>query len=82
MHSSRMRTARYSPYTGLCLGVSLTEIPLDRDTPRRNMGPETETPWKEHGTRDRDPLEGTWDQRQKGVTYRDPSPREQNDRRV
>ena len=36
-------------------GVSLTEIPLDRDPPERD-------PPKEYGTRDRDPLEGTWDQ--------------------
>ena len=45
---------------GLCLGV----LP-DRDPPRRNMGPETETP-----------LEGTWDQttRQEVTSYRDPPP--------
>ena len=39
-------------------GGSLSGTPLGR----RNMGPETETPWREHGTRDRDPLEGTWEQ--------------------
>ena len=51
---------------------------------RRNTGPETDslertwdqrqTPWKEHGTRDRDPPEGTWDQavRHEVTSYRDP----------
>ena len=29
---------------------------------QRNMGPDTETRSKEHGTRHRDPLKGTWNQ--------------------
>ena len=40
----------------------------------------TETPWKEHGTRDRDPLEGTWEEgiwdqatKQEMASYRGPS---------
>ena len=46
--------------------------------------PQTETPWKEPGTRDRDPPpEGTWDQaaRQKVTSYTDhpPPSRGQND---
>ena len=43
---------------GLCAGMSMTP-------PRRNMGPETETP-----------LEGTWDQaaREEVTSYRDPLP--------
>ena len=57
---------------GLCPGGSLSGDPPPRKRPSegpetetlsgRNMGPETETPQKEHGTRDRDPLEGIWDQ--------------------
>ena len=50
---------------------------------QRNMGPDTETHSKEHGTRHRDPLKGTWDQTQRpaqrnmgGIqtvrSYRDP----------
>ena len=61
----------------------LTETPMDRDPPP--LLTET-TPQKEHGTRDRDPLEGTWDQeaRQEVTSYRDPPPtsNEQNDRNV
>ena len=49
MHSSRMRTARALPYEGgLFPGVSLTEPPLDRDPPYRDLpdrDPKTETPW-------------------------------------
>ena len=43
------------------------------------MGPGTENPWKEHGTRDRDPMEGTWDQtaRKEVTSYR--APRGQTD---
>ena len=49
MHSSRMRAARSLPYRGVSVwGVSVRETPLDKD--------------QRHGTRDRDPLEGTWDQ--------------------
>ena len=50
-------------------------IPLDRDTPR------TETPYKEHRTRDTDPPEGTWDQeaRQEMTSYRDSPSRAQTD---
>ena len=68
MHSSRMRTAHPLPY-----GASLSRGALSRgvsvqggvclgDTPGRNMGQETETLQKEHGTRqsdrkpDRDPF--------------------------
>ena len=45
---------------GLCLGISVGRVSV-RETPGqrspgKNMGPETETPQKEHGTRDRDPL--------------------------
>ena len=29
---------------------------------QRNMEPDTETHSKEHGTRHRDPLKGTWDE--------------------
>ena len=53
-----------------------TETPLGRDPLDRDP------PKKEHGTRDRDPQERTWDQaaRQEVTSYRDPpSPREQND---
>ena len=70
MHFSRMRTARYLPYKGLCPeGVSVWVVSV-----RENL--QTETCWKEHGTRDRDPLEGTWDQaaRQGVTSYKDPFP--------
>ena len=46
-HSSRMHTVHSSPYRGsLCLGVSLTETPLDRDPQDRDpldRDPQTET---------------------------------------
>ena len=53
-----MRTTRF-PVRG---GGSV-QPPLEADPPRRNMGPETQTP-----------LEGTWDQavRQEVTSYRDP----------
>ena len=94
MHSNRMLTAHSllygvsvqgSLYGGLCRG----------EPPGKNIRPETETPWKENWTRDRDPLEeawgqraethpeGKWDQsaRQEVTSYRDPLfPRGQNDR--
>ena len=49
-------------------------FPWTENPPRKNMRPGTETPWKEHGARDRGPLEGTWDQaaRQEVTSYRDP----------
>ena len=46
---------------GLCPGEGVSV----RETPRRNMGPATETPQKEHGTRDRPPGR-TWDQQPTG----------------
>ena len=65
-----MRTARSLPYGGgLCLGGLCTGESL--------LGsPPTENPCKEHGTRDRDPPEGIWDQaaRQEVTSYRDHLP--------
>ena len=65
--------------------LRFTEPPLHRDTLHRyplpfHRGPldrdlsPGETLWKEHGTRYRDPLEGTWDQstRQEVSSYREP----------
>ena len=60
-----MSTARSLPYGGCLSKVVLCQGDPQTETPRWNIGPETETPWKEHGTRDRDPLEATWDQRQR-----------------
>ena len=53
---------RGSPYR-----YPLEMNPLDRD-------PLTETPQKEHGTRDREPPQGTWDQaaRHEVTSHRDP----------
>ena len=61
IHSSRMRTARSLPYRvegALSRGVLSGRPPgrnmwTETETPRRNIGLETGTPWKEHGTRDR-----------------------------
>ena len=42
-----------------------------------DSGGSRDPPWKEHGARDRDPLEGTWDQaaKQEVISYREsPSP--------
>ena len=75
-----------TPWTG----TPLERDPLDRDFPRQRPPGQrphwretpwtettwTETLWKEHGTRHRDPLEGTWDHaaRQEMTSYRDPPP--------
>ena len=65
-----MRTSRFSDLGGLP-----TEPPLDRDLPRQrppDRDPLDRDPlWKEHGTRDRDPLEGTCDH---VASYRDRPP--------
>ena len=61
-HSSRMRTAHFSDSRGLPTETPWTETPW------------TETlPQKENGSRDRDPLKGTWNQGagQKVTSYRD-----------
>ena len=52
----------------LCLGVSVQEVPLDRDSLDRDS--------LDRGPLDRDPMEGTCDQaaRQEVTSYRDPSP--------
>ena len=54
-----------------------TETPGQRPSLDRDPHCGQRLPWKEHGTRDRDPLsEGTWDQAagQEVTSYKDPSP--------
>ena len=72
-HFSRMYTADFSDslYRGPLDKDPQTETPLQRPPRQR---PWTKNPWKEHGARNRDWLEGTWDQaaRQEVTSYRDP----------
>ena len=79
-HSSRMRTARSSPWRGR---GSLTEAPLDRppglpdrappgQRPPWPENPRTETPLARETPLDREPPEGIWDQaaRQEVTSHR------------
>ena len=69
-HSSRMHTACFSDFGRG--GFHYRDTHGQRSVPPAAW---TETPWKEHGTRDRNLLlEGTWDQaaRQEVVSYTSP----------
>ena len=89
MHSTRMCTVRSLLYRGtLCprgspsrRWVSLSSGSLSRGLCQGSLCPGTweqrqRPPWKEHGTRDRNPPEGKWDQaaRHEVASYRDPLP--------
>ena len=52
------------------VGGSVWGVSLNRDPSGQRP------PWKEHGTRDRDPPKGSWDQtqREEVTSYRDPLP--------
>ena len=80
MHSSRMRTARSLLYQGVSRGVSVQGSLCPGGSLSRGVSVR-KTPWKEHGTRGRDPQEkhGTRDRGpQKKHVTRDRDPPRRN----